>query len=528
MIAAIYARYSSDNQREESIVAQLRACREYCARRGYNIIKEYADEAMTGTNDRRPQFQQMIADAEAGLFEILVAHKVDRLGRNEYDYYTNRHKLNNFGVDIHFAAQGFDTSTPEGALLENQLAGLAAFYSRNLSKEVKKGLKENVLQGKSTGGKPLFGYRYTDDKRYEIDEVEAVAVRLIFQEYIAGKGYIEIAKMLNSRGYRTRLGNLFSKNSLHDLIVNRRYIGTAILGKNKMNRNGKRNSHRPDHDDMLIIENVCPAIVSDEVFQAAQAEMQNRKKSRGKNSKRHSYPLAGLIVCGCCGSSYIGSTSGGKSGTYRFYRCCQKNRKGADTCPNTSLVADKIEAAAANFIKDIFSDPNRTVQLVDKVLEKYSQEQGVNIKSLETLERRVNGIKQKIKNFYAFIESTGVMDDMQTERYKQLTAELDVAQKELAEAENASVGVPLISREEILKFIQKSVSESSENPDTLKAVVSSFIEKIVVTPDGIEVRYQLPLYHLCGALGGKHSKMIYLFRLHLDRNYKQVSLISFY
>ena len=93
MIVALYARYSSDNQRVESIVAQLRACREYCQRYGYTIIKEYADEAMTGTNDHRPQFQQMLKDAEAGLFEMVIAHKVDRIGRNEFDYYSNRHKL---------------------------------------------------------------------------------------------------------------------------------------------------------------------------------------------------------------------------------------------------------------------------------------------------------------------------------------------------------------------------------------------------------------------------------------------------
>ena len=98
MIVALYARYSSDNKRTESIVAQLRACREYCQKYGHTIIKEYADEAMTGTNDRRPQFQQMLRDAEAGMFELVIAHKVDRIGRNEFDYYTNRHKLESYGV----------------------------------------------------------------------------------------------------------------------------------------------------------------------------------------------------------------------------------------------------------------------------------------------------------------------------------------------------------------------------------------------------------------------------------------------
>ena len=228
MIVALYARYSSDNQLTESIVAQLR---EYCQKYGHTIIKEYVDEAMTGANDRRFQFQQMLQDAEAGLFEMVIAHKVDRIGRNEFDYYSNRHGLEACGVQVVFTAQGFDASTPEGGLMNNMLVGLAAYYSRNLSKEVKKGQRENVLQGKSTGGKPLFGYRYTPDKRYEIDEHEAEAVRMLFRMYIDGYGYLQITHELNSRGYLTRLGNPFAKNSLHGLRISRRYIGTAILGK---------------------------------------------------------------------------------------------------------------------------------------------------------------------------------------------------------------------------------------------------------------------------------------------------------
>ena len=105
MIAVLYARYSSDNQREESIVAQLRACREYCNRKGYTVIREYADEACTGTNDNRPQFQQMLSDAEAGMFEVVVAHKIDRIGRNAYDFYKNSHRLQQVGVkmELHMA-----------------------------------------------------------------------------------------------------------------------------------------------------------------------------------------------------------------------------------------------------------------------------------------------------------------------------------------------------------------------------------------------------------------------------------------
>jgi len=96
MIAALYARFSSDNQREESIVAQMRAGREYCTKNKYMVIKEYADQAFSGTNDNRPAFQEMLRDAKAGLFEVIVFHKVDRNGRNEYDYYSNKKKLSTY------------------------------------------------------------------------------------------------------------------------------------------------------------------------------------------------------------------------------------------------------------------------------------------------------------------------------------------------------------------------------------------------------------------------------------------------
>lgn len=247
MIAALYARYSSDNQRAESIVAQLRAGREYCQRRGYTIIKEYADEAYTGTNDRRPQYQQMLADARRGLFEVVIFHKVDRSARNEFDYYRHKRELASCGVMVEYSGQSIDMTTPEGALMENQMVGLAAYYSRNLSREVKKGLKENVLAGKITGGKPPFGFDVDAGKHYVINEQEAYAVRQIFTMYADGHGYTDILRWLNSHGFRTRRGKPFGKNSLHDLLCNRRYIGTCLLGKNQKYPDGHRNSHRADH-----------------------------------------------------------------------------------------------------------------------------------------------------------------------------------------------------------------------------------------------------------------------------------------
>ena len=140
--AALYARYSSDRQRTESIAAQLRYGKDFCHRHGYTVARIYKDEAMTGTNDHRQGFQKMLADARRGLFDVAIIHKCDRFGRDEYDYYTNKAKLERCGVKVEYTGQNFDPNTPEGRLMENQLVGLAAYYSRNLSGEVKQGQRE--------------------------------------------------------------------------------------------------------------------------------------------------------------------------------------------------------------------------------------------------------------------------------------------------------------------------------------------------------------------------------------------------
>jgi Site-specific recombinases, DNA invertase Pin homologs len=132
--AAIYARYSSDNQREESITAQVRACTEYCQKKGYAIVKTYADEARSALTDNRPEFQQMVSDARAGLFDVLVIHKLDRFARNRYDSAFYKRELRRAGVRLESVLEHLDDS-PESVLLESLLEGLAEYYSKNLGRK---------------------------------------------------------------------------------------------------------------------------------------------------------------------------------------------------------------------------------------------------------------------------------------------------------------------------------------------------------------------------------------------------------
>ena len=155
--AALYARFSSDNQRAESIEAQLRALHEFCEKQGVVIVGEYCDHARSATTDDRPEFLRMIEESRRNTFNLIIVHKLDRFSRNRYDSAYYKHELKKTGVSLISVLEQIDDS-PESIILESVLDGMAEYYSKNLAREVMKGLTENALQGKHTGGLPPLGY----------------------------------------------------------------------------------------------------------------------------------------------------------------------------------------------------------------------------------------------------------------------------------------------------------------------------------------------------------------------------------
>ena len=149
-----YARFSSNMQREESVDAQLRAIKHYCEQNGYILLATYADRGISGTSaEKRPEFQKMIARATAGGVDAIIVHKLDRFSRNRYDAAIYKNILKQSGVKLLSVLENLGDD-PESIILESLLTGLSEYYSANLAREVRKGLQENALQCKATGGPP--------------------------------------------------------------------------------------------------------------------------------------------------------------------------------------------------------------------------------------------------------------------------------------------------------------------------------------------------------------------------------------
>lgn len=406
--AVLYARFSSDNQRTESIDAQVRAMKQFCIENKWKIVGVYVDEARSATTDQRPNFQRMIEDSSKNRFDIVLVHKLDRFSRNRYDSAIYKNKLKHNGVRLCSVLERLD-NTPESIILESMLESMAEYYSSNLGREVMKGMLENAFQCKHTGGSAPLGYDIDENKHLVVNEHEAEAVKIIFDMYISGYSYQNIADYLNSKGYKTKAGKSFrSKTSFLDILNNEKYTGTYVFNRaESKDYNHKRNSHRNKPDNEIIrIENGCPAIISKETFQKAKERRQLNNKKCGQFHYKSFYLCSGIVVCGECGKTMGGSKRCHKQ-SFNVY-CCKSHK--SDCCNIKEIDRDKLDNFVVKLLeREVFSELsmkkrinelnrnivryNRTLPALKKSLNKQLDE--VNTKNID-----LQSIKEKTVEIY--------------------------------------------------------------------------------------------------------------------------------
>lgn len=317
MTAVIYARYSSDNQREESIEGQIRECTVYAEKNGFTVVKHYIDRAISAKTDNRPQFQQMIKDSERGIFDVIIVWKLDRFARNRYDSARYKTQLKRNGVKLVSATEVISAG-PEGIILESVLEGYAEYYSADLSEKVIRGMTENALKGKFTGGAIPFGYTINADRRFEIDPLTAPFVAETFQRYNDGQTMREIRDWLNEKGIKNKRGGPMTFNTIQHMLNNLRYIGKL------------------KYRDILIPDAI-PPIVSVELFDDVQEKMLKNKKAPARRKAEDDYLLTTKLFCGYCGALMFGESGTSRTGeVHRYYVLPQKNTRTARKRPSVN------------------------------------------------------------------------------------------------------------------------------------------------------------------------------------------------
>ena len=492
--AYAYARFSSDRQREESIDAQLRAIREFCDREQIEIVHVFADRALSGTTDKRPQFQEMIEATKTADVDYVIVHKLDRFARNRYDSAYYRRQLRLHDVRLLAVLERFDDS-PESIILESVIEGWNEYYSANLAREVMKGLRETALQCKHTGGRPPLGYKLNPDRTYAIDPEGAEIVRTIFRMYAEGESYSAILRALN--GKLTGAGRPFGKNSLSDILRNEKYTGTYIFNRASSKRaDGRRNSHRSKDDENIIrVPGGMPQIVSDAQFTAVAARLRNNKANASGTAK-YVYILAGKLICGKCGASLVGGTSraGRNKAPYSYYTCGTRSRTGR--CDLPRLSANVIEGIVLDAIAQILAFTDDDIAYLYHLIDNSIPPESDFIKGLRAERDALQCKIAKLSALLAEDPSQALAAELRKAEAREATLTVSI------NASAASTVRP--SLEDIIKFCRQDLDLKNMTRERQKAIIYRLVDRIVIRGyDDLDLILNLPISRTDG--GGSVS-----------------------
>ena len=461
MNAVIYARYSSSAQTEQSIEGQLRVCKEYAERKGYNILCEYVDRAMTGTNDNRPEFQKMITDSSKKEFEFVLVYKLDRFSRSKYDNAIYKHKLQQNGVRVISAMEEI-SNTPEGVLMEGLLEMFAEMYSKDLSQKVKRGMRESILKGNFTGGNILLGYKVGKDKKIYIDEEKSQAVKFIFEEYAKGTRKTEIINQLNEKGFRNNKGKKFTKQSIQNALTNKKYIG---IYKN----------------DFIENNNYYPAIIDNKTFEKVQERLKHNKRFATKPKEK--FLLSGKLFCGNCGANMIGTSGTSHNGTiHSYYTCLERNKR--HNCNKKNENKIKLEDEVFEKIYNKILKKDKINQIAEGLIKEY--ENNFTYKKILELETKIKEIEKqfdKITNQIAKINNDNIINRLNTQA-NDLTEQQNIYK---AEIKKLKLALKIKhSKEDIINYLSIFL-EQPKDEEFKEKLFKIFITAVYVFDDYLNI-----------------------------------------
>ena len=449
-----------DNQREESIEGQIRECTAYAEKNGITIVKHYIDRAISAKTDNRPEFQQMIKDSDKKLFDIVLVWKLDRFARNRYDSARYKTQLKKNGVKLMSATEVISEG-PEGIILESVLEGYAEYYSADLSEKVIRGMTENALKGKFTGGAIPFGYIINADHRFEIDPLTAPFVAETFQRYNDGQTMREIRDWLNEKGVKNQRGGLMTFNTIQHMLNNRRYIRELKY----------RN---------VLIPDAILSIVSAELFNDVQEKMLKNKKAPARRKAEDDSLLTTKLFCGYCGALMYGESGTSRTGeVHRYYKCATaKKHKG---CKKKTVRKQWLEDLVVNQTMQLVKDDAAMESIIAKVMELQNKENT----NIPLYEKQLRDAESGIQNMLNAIQA-GILTSSTKERLEQLEETKRELEARIAEEKLAK---PKVTEEFIRFWLLRFRKLDMSLKDQRQALVDTFINAIYLYDDKVLITF---------------------------------------
>lgn len=452
--AVVYARYSSERQTEQSIEGQLRVCKKFAKDNDYIILDEYIDRAMTGTNDNRFAFQQMIRDSARGDWQYVLVYKGDRFSRNRIESAIHKKTLRDNGVKLVSATENIP-DTPEGIILESLLEGMAEYYSAELSQKVKRGRNESRLKRQFMGGPVPFGWDIVN-KKPVINDNEAAVIQRVYAEYIDGKTARQITCALAAEGVVDKRGNPFKESAIYKMLRQVKYIG----------------------------DDTYPAIISSELREKVDAIIEQNKRAPSRRKSNENFILSGKLVCGECGGLMTGESGTSKTGTIHYYYKCFEKKKHTRACTMPSVRKDEIENKVFEACCDVLNG-GYIPHVVDMAYNLRQEELEAN-SAIQNLQAQLSDREKSLRNLMKAIE-----DGIYTETTKQRLIELEesiAALRYQIEVEKIKASSD-ITKEDYYDFLSNFMSKHIEDESFKEDLINFFVRKIVLFRDKICITF---------------------------------------
>ena len=424
--AAAYCRVSTDKEdQQNSLETQRSYFQEHMEKNGYELIRIYADEGITGTKKRnRKEFLRMLEDAGEEKFDVLFVKDVARFARNTLDSLESVRFLKRHNVEIVFVNnQGILETGSE--LVFTIMSAMAQEESVNTSKRVKFGKRQNMSKGKVPN--LVYGYDKVAGELFylHINEDEAKVVRQIFESYVYdGEGCLAIAKRLNDSGLRTKRGSLWSQVAISRILKNRLYIGQVINGRETTKEIYSYQREKKDKSEWFITDKPELKIIPEDLFEKAQDLLKNRYDAFHITGKRQSnkYLFSTLIRCKECGRSFRPLERQFTSSTYIRWVCSSRNGDGMEACKNASKIKeDELLAAIRQYLLQWQGDKKDIIERTKREYRRFCTQGKDGHEAMESLQKE----KQKGQNKLERLKEMYLNDIISLDELKAKSQELN-------------------------------------------------------------------------------------------------------
>ena len=506
MNIAAYCRVSTDKSDQlNSLKAQKEFFSEYTKRTGDTLVRLYADEGISGTKIKnRKEFLHMMSDAEHGLFDMVVVKDISRFARNTVDLLQSVRKLKSLGIETQFLTANM-TSMGNSEFVLTIFGALAQEESANTSKRVKFGKKMNAEKGRVPN--IVYGYDKTigDYFNLTINREEAKVVKQIYKWYTEeGYGAAKISNMLNEKGYKTKRNCKWSQNAICRILTNEIYIGKIINGKEEVSDFLTGQRRGKDETEWMVVEHPELRIIEDQIFESAQEILRGRHDAFNLSHERQSnkHLFSTLIKCKECGWSFRRTVRTYKN-TYVRWVCSGRNGRGADSCPNKTVVDEgELIEVLQEYFTNVLKQKKKVIAHVVNEFQRVYKAKDENVeyeKELNAELAKLKKTRQKYMDMYT--------DDLISR--EELNEKIGGSRQEMERIENElkMVSYHLTKGEQLENILNNTFKEIEDIADVHQMTnqqLKRLIQKIEVDKEG-----NVDIYlRLLGDLGLDESVLI--------------------